>query len=115
MMSAFSKMLAVVVILVSWAVSSLGGSCGTVCTCEGQQDESVSCQADLDNVPNDLSPHITRLEMRNTLVERLDDSFQFYEALIDLDLGSNRINLILEKSFVSQVIKQSQTELILPG
>ena len=50
--------------------------------------------------------------MRNTQVERLDDSFQFYEALIDLDLSFNRINLILEKSFVSQVIKHSQTELI---
>ena len=45
-------------------------------------------------------------------MERLDDSFQFYEALIDLDLSFNRINLILEKSFVSQVIKHSQTELI---
>ena len=44
---------------------------------------------------------------------RLDDSFQFYEALIDLDLSFNRIALILDKSFISQVIKQSQTELIL--
>ena len=77
----------------------------------------VKCLAasQLKMVPITLNPHITRLEMRNTRVERLDDSFQFYEALIDLDLGSNRINLILEKSFVSQVIKQSQTELILPG
>ena len=61
-------------------------------------------------VPITLNPHITLLEMRNTKVVRLDDSFQFYEALIDLDLSFNRINLILDKSFVSQVIKQSQTE-----
>ena len=66
----------------------------------------------LNMVPITLNPHITRLEMRNTRVVRLDDSFQFYEALIDLDLSFNRITLILEKSFVSQVIKQSQTELI---
>ena len=51
--------------------------------------------------------------MRNSRVVRLDDSFQFYEALIDLDLSFNRIALILDKSFISQVIKQSQTELIL--
>ena len=50
--------------------------------------------------------------MRNSRVVRLDDSFQFYEALIDLDLSFNRIALILDKSFISQVIKQSQTELI---
>lgn len=74
----------------------------------------VKCLAasQLKMVPITLNPHITLLEMRNTQVERLDDSFQFYEALIDLDLSFNRINLILEKSFVSQVIKHSQTELI---
>ena len=64
-------------------------------------------------VPITLNPHITLLEMRNSRVVRLDDSFQFYEALIDLDLSFNRIALILDKSFISQVIKQSQTELIL--
>ena len=63
-------------------------------------------------VPITLNPHITLLEMRNSRVVRLDDSFQFYEALIDLDLSFNRIALILDKSFISQVIKQSQTELI---
>ena len=46
---------------------------------------------------------------------RLDDSFQFYEALVDLDLSFNRITLILDKSFISQVIRQSQTELIQAG
>ena len=63
-------------------------------------------------VPITLNPHIEALTMRNTEVVRLDDSFQFYEALLDLDLSFNRIRLILDKSFVSQVIKQSQTELI---
>ena len=66
----------------------------------------VSClTSQLDMVPITLNPHITRLEMRNTEMVRLDDSFQFYEALTDLDLSFNRINLILDKSFVSQVIK----------
>ena len=69
----------------------------------------------LNMVPITLNPHIIRLEMRNTRVVRLDDSFQFYEALVDLDLSFNRITLILDKSFVSQVIKQSQTELISAG
>ena len=74
----------------------------------------VRCLAarQLDMVPITLNPHITLLEMRNSRVVRLDDSFQFYEALIDLDLSFNRIALILDKSFISQVIKQSQTELI---
>ena len=67
----------------------------------------VRCLAarQLDMVPITLNPHITLLEMRNSRVVRLDDSFQFYEALTDLDLSFNRINLILDKSFVSQVIK----------
>ena len=56
-------------------------------------------------IPITLNPHITSLEMRNTEMVRLDDSFQFYEALIDLDLSFNKINLILDKSFISQVIK----------
>ena len=56
-------MAVVLVLLLSSARSSLGGSCGTVCTCQGEQEESVVCQADLDNIPNDLSPHITRLEL----------------------------------------------------
>ena len=76
-MSAISKMLAVVLILVSWAVSSLGGSCGTVCTCGGQQEESVSCQADLDNIPNDLSPHITRLELAGNRIKYVSNMEQY--------------------------------------
>ena len=74
----------------------------------------VKCMAasQLNMVPITLNPHITRMEMRNTRVARLDDSFQFYEALVDLDLSFNRITLILDKSFISQVIKQSQTELM---
>ena len=67
----------------------------------------MSCLASqLNMIPITLNPHITRLELRNTRVARLDDSFQFYEALTELDLSFNRINLILDKSFVSQVIKQ---------
>ena len=77
----------------------------------------VKCLAasQLNMVPITLNPHITRMEMRNTRVARLDDSFQFYEALVDLDLSFNRITLILDKSFISQVIKQSQTELMQAG
>ena len=77
----------------------------------------VKCLAatQLNMVPITLNPHIEALTMRNTEVVRLDDSFQFYEALLDLDLSFNRIRLILDKSFVSQVIKQSQTELIQAG
>ena len=57
-------MLAVVVVVVlTSAGSSLGGSCGTVCTCQGEEEESVVCEAELDNIPNDLSPHISRLEL----------------------------------------------------
>ena len=33
---------------------------------------------------------------------RIDDSFQFYEALVSLDLSHNLVSSILDKSFVSQ-------------
>ena len=51
------------------AGSSMAGSCGTLCTCQGEQEESVECQADLDNIPNDLSPHITRLELAGNKIK----------------------------------------------
>ena len=63
-------MLAVVLVLVlTSAGTSRGGSCGTVCTCQGDQEESVVCQADLDNIPNDLSPHISRLELAGNKIK----------------------------------------------
>ena len=63
------NMLAVVVTLLTWAGSSLAESCGTVCTCQGEEEESVVCEADLDNIPNDLSPHISRLELAGNKIK----------------------------------------------
>ena len=59
----------VVVVVLTSVGSSLAGSCGTVCTCQGEQEESVECRADLDNIPNDLSPDITRLELAGNKIK----------------------------------------------
>ena len=71
------NMLAAVVTLLTWAGSSLAESCGTVCTCEGQQEESVECRADLDNIPNDLAPHITRLELAGNRIKYVSNMEQY--------------------------------------
>lgn len=60
---------AVLVLVLTSAGSSLGGSCGTVCTCQGEQEESVVCQAELDNIPNDLSPEISRLVLAGNKIK----------------------------------------------
>ena len=71
-------MLAVVlVLLLSSSGKSLGGSCGTVCTCQGEQEESVVCQADLDNIPNDLSPDISRLELGGNKIKYVSNMEQY--------------------------------------
>ena len=60
---------AVLVLVLTSAGSSLGGSCETVCTCQGEQEESVVCQAELDNIPNDLSPEISRLVLAGNKIK----------------------------------------------
>ena len=60
---------ALLVLVLTSAGSSLGGSCGTVCTCQGEQEESVVCQAELDNIPNDLSPEISRLVLAGNKIK----------------------------------------------
>ena len=63
----------------------------------------VSCSAwPLDMVPITLNPHITSLSITNSRITTIDDSFQFYEALVSLNMSHNIITNILDKSFVSQ-------------
>ena len=63
----------------------------------------VNCNAwALDMVPITLNPHITSLTISHSKIARLDDSFQFYEALVKLNMSNNIISHILDRSFVSQ-------------
>lgn len=63
----FSLSLVTVTGLLVSPVLSLGGSCGTVCTC---QAESAVCQpGDLDNIPNDLSPYIRKLQLAGNKIK----------------------------------------------
>ena len=46
---------------------SLSGSCETVCTCLA---DSADCQySHLDNIPNDLSPYIIKLELAGNKIK----------------------------------------------
>ena len=44
------------------------------------------------------------VETKNTQVRTIDDGFQFYEALLTLDLSDNMIETIQDGAFQSQVI-----------
>ena len=59
----------ILVLLLTSAGRSLTGSCGTVCTCQGDLEESVVCEAELDNIPPDLSPFINRLELAGNKIK----------------------------------------------
>ena len=49
---------------------------------------------------------VTSVVLTNCVrLTRIDDSFQFYEALVTLDLSHNLVSSILDKSFVSQASK----------
>ena len=63
----------------------------------------VSCSSwPHDIIPITLNPHITQLSITHSKITRLDDSFQFYEALASLNLSYNSISSIKDKSFLSQ-------------
>ena len=59
----------ILVLVLTSAGRSLAGSCGTVCTCQGELEESVVCEAELDNIPPDLSPFINRLELAGNKIK----------------------------------------------
>ena len=47
------------------------------------------------SIPMTLNPHIQKLFVRNTSLERLDATLQFYPNLEQLDLGGNKIKVHL--------------------
>ena len=65
----------------------------------------VTCNtSELDKLPITLNPHITYLIIRNSQIEKVDDGFQFYEALVILDLSRNKIATVQDGAFISQVV-----------
>ena len=45
------------------------------------------------SIPMTLNPHIKKLFVRNTSLERLDATLQFYPNLEELDLSENKIQV----------------------
>ena len=54
---------AVLMTLLVSSVTSQSASCQTVCFCLA--DSAVCESGDLDNIPNDLSPYLTRLQLKD--------------------------------------------------
>ena len=75
---------------------SLSGSCETVCTCLA---DSADCQySHLDNIPNDLSPYIIKLELAGNKIKYVSN-MEHYMSLEYLDLSENEIVQIKSNSF----------------
>jgi len=66
----------------------LHGSCDTACICDSH---SVECKdRQLDNIPNDLNPYITRLDVRRNRIKYVSN-MEAYSRLEFLDLSENEI------------------------
>jgi len=66
----------------------LHGSCDTACICDSH---SVECKdRQLDNIPNDLNPYITRLDVRRNRIKYVSN-MEAYSRLEYLDLSENEI------------------------
>jgi len=66
----------------------LHGSCDTTCICD---HHSVDCKdRQLDNIPNDLNPYITRLDVRRNEIKYVSN-MEAYSRLEYLDLSDNEI------------------------
>lgn len=66
----------------------LHGSCDTACICDSH---SVECKdRQLDNIPNDLNPYITRLDVKRNRIKYVSN-MEAYSRLEYLDLSENEI------------------------
>ena len=83
--------------LVNIAAANLTPSCDQLCDCH--QRDIVNCSnTNLDNIPHDLDPGITMLDLSNNNINYISH-MQFYPELEDFNVSRNNINMIKEDSF----------------
>ena len=73
------------------------------CECNNYQLSVVCSNSSLTTFPITLNPHITSLVIHGTNISAIIDGLQFYEALHNLDLATNRIMTIQDRAFIHQV------------
>ena len=93
----------VILVLFCQLYSMVASYCMVGCRCNNTMLVATCNTSNLDMVPITLNPHITKLLIHNSRIKLIDDSFQFYEALVILDLSRNQITTIQDRAFISQV------------
>ena len=90
-------------VVTSHLILSVTSYCPPGCTCNNSKLMVTCNQTDLEMLPITLNPHITSLNWHNSRVHTVDDSLQFYEALLSLNISHNKINIIQDGAFSYQV------------
>ena len=90
-------------VLIHWKSKSVLSYCPTGCYCNNTLLKVTCSSPSLSILPITLNPHITSLTFSDSQVQAVDDSLQFYEALLLLDLSNNQIRNIQDGAFTFQV------------
>ena len=74
--------------------------CSNGCSC--QKPEIVTCNSgNLDVIPQDLSPFVTKLDLRNNRILHVDSVINSYIQMQYLILSANKISLLSDLNFNS--------------
>ena len=90
-------------VLIHWNSIYVLSYCPTGCYCNNTLLKVTCFSPSLSILPITLNPHITSFTFSNSQVQAVDDSLQFYEALLLLDLSKNQIRSIQDGAFTFQV------------
>ena len=101
--TAMLKQVICTLVLIHWNSKTVLSYCPTGCYCNNTLLKVTCSSPSLSILPITLNPHITSLTFSNSQVQAVDDSLQFYEALLLLDLSNNQIRNIQDGAFTFQV------------
>ena len=90
------------IILVSQWMVCVEGFCPKGCECDDARLSVTCSNSTLDVLPIALNTRIKHIKMSFNKIKIVDASFQFYEHLISIDLSSNIVENIEDKSFAAQ-------------
>jgi len=84
--------------------SRVTGFCPNGCGCDDEKLETTCLYTNLEVMPITLNPDVRSLVLKYNKFKTVDASISFYPSLVNLDISSNKLEVLHDKVFVAQHI-----------